>query len=256
MTEVVSELTRNHIHRLASAGKRIDGRAPEEFRPLTIEKGYVGNAEGSARVRLGKTDVLVGIKMDIGEPYADTPNKGVLTTAAELIPMASPTFESGPPRAGAIELARVVDRGIRETQTVDLEKLCIEPGEKVWILFLDMHILDYDGNLFDACSFGVLGALTDTTVPATKIDEEDFKLEIQHQPVSITTVKIGDSMFLDPSLDEDRVADARLTVATDENGDVRAMQKGLSGSFTFDEVRKVIELAKNASQELRPKIVG
>ncbi len=256
MTEVVSELTRNHIHRLASAGKRIDGRTPEEFRPLTIEKGYVGSAEGSARVRLGKTDVLVGIKMDIGEPYPDTPDKGVLTTAAELIPMASPFFEAGPPREDAIELARVVDRGIRETKTVDLEKLCIEPGEKVWILFLDMHILDYDGNLFDACSFGVLGALTDTTVPASRIDEEDFKLEVKHQPVSVTTVKIGDFMFLDPSLDEDRVADARLTIATDENGDVRAMQKGLSGSFTFDEVRKVIELARNASQELRPKIVG
>ncbi|MCK4445422.1 MAG: exosome complex protein Rrp42, partial [Thermoplasmata archaeon] len=234
MSDVISDLTRNHIHRLASDGKRVDGRAPDEFRPLTIEKGYVGSAEGSARVHLGKTDVLIGIKMDLGQPYPDTPNKGVLTTAAELIPMASPTFESGPPREAAIELARVVDRGIRETETVDLEKLCVEPGEKVWILFLDMHILDYDGNLFDACSYGVLGALTDTTVPASRIEQEDYKLEVRHQPVSVTAAKIGESIFLDPSLDEERIADARLTVATDENGAIRAMQKGLNGSFTFD----------------------
>ncbi len=256
MSDIISDLKRNHIHRLASAGKRIGGRAPDEFRPLTVEKGTIGSAEGSARIHLGNTDVLIGIKMDIGEPYPDTPNKGVLTTAAELIPMASPTFESGPPREDAIELARVVDRGIRETQTVDLEKLCIEPGEKVWILFLDMHILDYDGNLFDACSYGVLGALTDTTVPASRLEQEDFKLEVQHQPVSVTAAKIGDSIFLDPSLDEERIADARLTVAIDENGDVRAMQKGLNGSFTFDEVKKVIDLAKKAGDELRPKIVG
>ncbi len=256
MSEIISDLTRNHIHRLASAGKRVDGRAPDEYRPLTLEKGYVGSAEGSARVHLGRTDVMVGIKMDIGEPYPDTPNKGVLTTAAELIPMASPVFEAGPPREDAIELARVVDRGIRETNTVNLEKLCIEPGEKVWILFLDMHILDFDGNLFDACSYGVLGALTDTTVPASRIDLEDFKLEVSHQPVSVTAAKIGNSIFLDPSLDEEMIADARLTVATDENGDVRAMQKGLNGGFTFDEVKKVIDLAREAGSKLRPKIVG
>jgi hypothetical protein len=34
------------------------------------------------------------------------------------------------------------------------------------------------------------------------------------------------------------------------------MQKGLNGSFTFDEVKKVIDLARNAGNELRPKVVG
>lgn len=256
MAEVISELTRSHIHRLASAGKRVDGRSPDEFRELRIEKDFVKTAEGCARVHLGHTDVLVGIKMDVGEPYPDTPNKGVLITTAELVPMASPTFEAGPPREGAIELARVVDRGIRESETVDMEKLCIEPGEKVWLLFLDIHILDYDGNLFDASSFGALSALTNTTVPASRFDGEDFKLEVQHQPISTTAAKIGESIFLDPSLDEERVADARLTVATDENGDIRAMQKGLSGSFTFDEVKKIIDLSRKVGVDLRKKIVG
>jgi exosome complex component RRP42 len=254
--KVISELTRNHIHNLAASGKRADGRGPDEYRPLTVEKGFIGSAEGSARVHLGKTEVLVGIKMDFGEPYADSPNKGVLITAAELIPMASPEFEAGPPRENAIELARVVDRGIRETKTVDMEKLCIEPGEKVWLLFMDMHILDFSGNLFDACSYGVLGALTSTSVPASRIEAEDYPLEVQHQPVSITAVKIGNAIFLDPSLEEEQVADARLTVATDENGDVRAMQKGLNGSFTFDEITEIVKRATKAGGELRKQIVG
>jgi exosome complex component RRP42 len=256
MTQVVSELTRNHIHRLAASGKRADGRGPDEYRPLRVEKEFISSAEGSARIHLGKTEVLVGVKMDIGEPYADSPEKGVLITSAELIPMASPNFEAGPPREKAIELARVVDRGIRETKTVPIEKLCIEPGEKVWLLFLDMHVLDYAGNLFDACSYGVLGALTNTTVPASRIDAEDYPLEIEHQPVSVTSVKIGNAIFLDPSLEEEQVADARFTVATDENGDIRAMQKGLNGSFTFDEIKETVERARKAGGDLRKQIVG
>ncbi len=62
----------------------------------------------------------------IGTPFADTPDKGVLSTNAELIPMGSPNFEAGPPDEHSIELARVVDRGIRESEMIDLEKMCIE----------------------------------------------------------------------------------------------------------------------------------
>lgn len=256
MSEVISELLRNHVSKLASSGRRVDGRQPEEVREIKVVKGYAKNAEGSARLWLGNTYVLVGVKMDLGEPYPDVPKKGALTTSAELVPMASPTFEPGPPREGAIELARVVDRGIREAETVDLGKLCIIEGEKVWVIFLDMHVLDYDGNLFDACSYGALAALTNAVIPASRVNGEDIPLEVQHHPISITAVKIQDVILFDPSLDEDRVAEARLTVTTDENGHIRAMQKGLKGSFTLEEVDYVIETARRLAGEIRPKIVG
>jgi exosome complex component RRP42 len=256
--EVTSELIREHIHRLAATGKRADGRGPEEPRKLALQKGYVATAEGSARVRLGNTDVLVGIKADLGTPYPDTPDSGVLTTSAELIPMASPTFEAGPPRPAAIELARVVDRGIRESKTVDLAKLVVAPGEKVWVLFIDMHILDYDGNLFDACSYGALAALTNTVIPASQKvpGAEDFPLPIEHYPVSVTCAKIRDTIVVDPNLDEERIADARLTVTTDENGHIRAMQKGLSGSFSYDEVNRIIGISQRVGTEIRSIIRG
>lgn len=249
--EVVSELLREAIVKLAASGRRSDGRGPEEVRPLRIEKGYVSTAEGSARVHLGNTDVLVGVKINTGVPYPDTPNSGVLTTSAELIPMASPTFESGPPSPTAIELARVVDRGIRETKTVDLDKLCIVPKEKVWVLFIDIHILDYDGNLFDASSYGTLAALSSAKLPGSKIGGEDRPLPVDHWPVSITAAKLRDTIVFDPGLDEERIADARLTVATDENGDIRAMQKGLKGSFSYDEVRRIIGTARRLGSGIR-----
>ena len=255
MSELIADLKRSRIEKLLASGKRLDGRHLEEPRELRIEKGLVKTAEGSARVHLGKTDVLVGVKISIGTPYPDTPNSGVLTTSVELVPMASPTFETGPPRPDSVELARVVDRGIRESKTINMDKMCIVPGEKVWMLYLDIHALDYDGNLFDAASYGAVAALTSAILPASKIAEVDRPLPVDHIPVSVTCAKIGDVIVVDPALAEEGIADARLTVTTDENGDIRAMQKGLNGSFSYDEVKRVIGLSQKVGRQIRETIV-
>jgi exosome complex component RRP42 len=219
---------------------------------VSIEPNIIGRAEGSARVRIGDTEVIVGVKMAPGEPYPDTPNSGVMTTSAELSPLASPTFESGPPRAESIELARVVDRGIRETDTIDLEKLCVTPGEKIWMSFIDIQIIDYDGNLMDASSLAAMAALLSAKVPAAKFKlGEDYPLPINHYPVTCTAMKLGKAIVFDPSLIEDKVGGPRLTVSHDENGDIRAMQKGLHGGFTLDEVKATIATAKAKSAEMR-----
>src|SRR5436309_2786059 len=162
-------------------------------------------------------------------------------------------LKEAPPAAAPIEPARVVDRGIRESKMVNMEKLCITPKEKVWILFIDIHVLDFDGNLFDACSYGAVAALSSTIAPAKGQGlGDDFPLPVEHWPVSVTTAKIKDLLLVDPSLDEERMADARLTVTTDENGDIRAMQKGLSGSFTYEEVKRIIETAQRVGRDIRP----
>ena len=253
--DIMADLKRDHIVKLLSKGVRPDGRKFDERRPLTIQTNYIRSAEGSARVQLGDTDVIVGVKMMVGAPFADTPNTGVLTTNAELIPMASETFESGPPDPESIEIARVVDRGIREGHAVDMTKLCIEPGKEVWIMFLDVHVVDYDGNLFDACNIGANAALKTAVVPAKRAGKgEDFPMPVQHTPISLTAVKIGEHILVDPTHDEERVADARLTVTILENGNLCAMQKGLNGSFRADEVFKVIDLSTRLGADVRSRI--
>jgi len=248
----LSDITRDHISKLVSKNERFDGRNREEFRPLTITTGYVGSAEGSALVNLGDTRVLVGVKSIVGEPYADTPDKGVLTTNAELIPLANETFESGPPGGESIEVARVVDRGLREGKAVDFEKLCIKPGEEVWINFVDIHTLDYDGNLFDAANIGAVSALKSAIIPASRNEKgEDFPFPMTHLPISATFVKIGEHLVTDPSFDEENVASARLTVVTLETGKLCAMQKGLGGSFSRAEVEKAIELSSKWGEKIR-----
>jgi exosome complex component RRP42 len=268
---VISSIKCEYLSKLAEHGKRADGRKFDEFRKIEIETGVVSRAEGSARVKIGNTQVIAGIKMDVGEPYSDSPESGVLTTAAELIPMASPDFEAGPPREDAIELARVVDRGVRESEVVELDKLPIVPGERVWIIFVDIHILDYDGNLFDAASLAALAALMTTKVPIERfkpaleklqkkfpsikqyLDEhpKDFPLPLTEPPISCTAAKYNGVVVMDPSLDEEEIAEARLTVATDKNEDIRAMQKGLSGSLTREEIKKVIKSSIDNGKEIR-----
>ncbi len=251
---IMSEIKREYIESALSRGERIDGRGMDEFREIKIEKGIIPRAEGSAMVTLGNTKVLAGIKVEPGEPFPDTPERGVMTTNAELVPVASPTFEPGPPGEDAVELARVVDRGIRESGTIDLGALVVEPGEKVWIVFIDLYILDYDGNLFDASSLAAVAALTDTVVPAERWGlGEDFKLPVTRLPVSTTFVKIGKNILLDPSRDEEAIAQARITVTTTEGGMINAVQKGLSGTFTMDEVRKVINKSIVIGEQVRER---
>jgi exosome complex component RRP42 len=253
--DVMADLKRDHITKLLSKGMRVDGRKFEEPRKLTVEKNYIRSAEGSARVHLGDTDVVVGVKLIVGQPFGDTPNKGVLTTNAELIPLASETFESGPPDRESIEVARVIDRGIREGQAVDMEKLCIKPEEEVWIMFVDVHAIDYDGNLFDAGNIAAMAAIKSAIVPAKRAGKgEDYPLPVSHVPISVTAVKIAGHILVDPTYDEEIVAEARLTVATNEKGDLCAMQKGGEGSFTQDEVIKVVDLSKRIGADIRSQI--
>jgi len=252
--DVVADLKKDYISKLLARDSRADGRKLDEMRPITIETNFIKSAEGSARVTLGNTQVIVGVKLILGAPFPDTPNSGVLTTNAELIPMASETFESGPPDREAIEVARVIDRGIREGHAVDMSKLVVEAGKEVWIMFVDVHVLDYDGNLFDAATMGANAAFKTAVVPASRHGKgEDYPLPVVHQPISVTVVKIDGKILVDPTHDEERVADARLTVATIETGNLCAMQKGLEGSFTVDEALRVVDISRRLGADVRSK---
>jgi exosome complex component RRP42 len=255
--DVIAEIKRDYIYSLASQGDRADGRKFDEFRPISVEVGVIQKAEGSARVKIGDSQVVVGVKVQPGEPFADTPDKGVIITNLELVPLASPSFETGPPREDAIELARVVDRGVRESEAIDLSKLCIESGQKVWMVFIDVHVLDHDGNLMDAASLGAIAALMNTKMPNAKFGMgEDTKLPLDDVPVAITAVNIGGVIMLDPSLDEENVASCKLTVITNKEGALSGMQKSGVGTLTPDQVKYIVHIAKDKANVLREKLEG
>ncbi|MBI2041366.1 MAG: exosome complex protein Rrp42 [DPANN group archaeon] len=253
------KVIRNYLAELLKMQKREDGREPFQCREVSIETGVIARSPGSARVKIGDTEVLVGVKLDVGEPFPDTPNEGVLIINAELIPLASPDFETGPPKPEAIELARVTDRGIREGHAIDVEKLCIKKGEKVWMVNIDVYPMNDDGNLIDASALGAIAALKTAVFPkydesADKVEYKEFtktKLPVKALPIMTTFGKLAGSLFLDPTHREEKAFDSRLSISTLDDGTVCAMQKGGFGTFTKDEVLQIMGLAIQKSKELR-----
>lgn len=259
---MAARIKQKRIAQLIARGKRLDERGPNDYREIRIETGLIERAEGSARVRLGKTEVLVGIKIEVGEPFSDVPNAGVLTVNAELVPLASPTFEAGPPDENSIELARVVDRGIRESKAIDLESLCVEPGKKVFIVFVDVYVLNYDGNLIDASALAALAALLNTKMFNYEMKEGEIKIKpgykplpLRNYPIAITLAKMNDKLIVDPWLEEEQVMDARLTITVDKDGKVCALQKGGYSYFTTQQIFEAAGIAMEKAEELRKLVV-
>lgn len=248
----------SYIRNKARKGERIDKRKADEYRKLDIEYSPIEKPEGCTRVTLGRTIVMAGVKLGIGTPFSDRPDEGVLMVNAELAPLSSPDFETGPPSEQAIELARVVDRGIRESKCIDLKKLCIEPGEKVWMVFVDVHILNHRGNLMDAAGIAAMAALRIAVFPEFDGKEINYDKKTKNKlpvsdamPIPITFGKVEDSFFMDPNLEEEQVMGARLTVTTKKNGNIVAMQKGGSAALTQEEIENAFDLAAKKAKEFR-----
>ena len=260
-TIIVENLRKKQMRASISAGKRLDERGLDEIRPVEIEIGVIKKASGSAWVKLGKTEVVAGVKVETGEPFEGLENSGALIITAEVLPIASPHIEPGPPDEETIELARVVDRGVRESEMLDLSKLVLIPGKIVYTIFVDCSIINVDGNLLDATSYAVVTALASCKLPVFEVKDDKVVETGRTQeppvttiPVSVTTVKIGDYQLLDPNGEEEACMDARLTITTNSKGSIVAMQKGLKGYFTVDEVKGIADNARKKGEEIRVRL--
>jgi exosome complex component RRP42 len=262
-SKIISHIDRDFVKDLLSKGERLDGRAFDKYREITIEPHVVpAKAEGSAIVRIGGSSVVAGVKVLTGAPYPDTPDQGVTMVTAELAPMASPLFELGPPKEPAIELARVVDRGVRESETLDTKALCIEPGKMVYMVFADVYTLEHDGNLIDASSIAVNAALLGTKYQEMKWEDDkavatgkELSLPLQNMAIEHTVSRIGDHLVIDPILKEEFVQDCRLTMAVDKDNHFTAMQKGGgAGPMSLEMIDQAMGMALESGKEIRKLI--
>jgi len=255
-------INQERIRKYLEQGKRFDGREFDEFREIIIETGASKKAEGSARVRIGKTEVIVGVKMDVATPYPDSPNKGNLMVTTELLPLSSDRFESGPPSIESIELARIIDRMIRESKFIELEKLCIKEGEKVWNISIDIYSINADGDLLDAAGIGTIAALMNTKIP--KYNEEtgrvvfgewtNERLPVKKEvPLSITFHKIGNHFIVDPTQEEEDASETRVTIGS-ADGVISSMQKGNHVSLSVEELEHILDMSEKVWKHLISKI--
>lgn len=260
-----SNVTLETFKKMFSSGARFDSRRLDEFRNLDVSLNVSNCAEGSARVRLGKTEVIVGVKMGLDTPYPDSPDKGNIMVSAELLPLASPRFEQGPPKFEGIELPRLVDRAIRESNVIQLDKLVVIPGEKVWTVMIDIYPINDDGNLVDAATIGAIVALKHSKIPGlTEINTPDYKHRTNKSiplnaniPLSISFFKLDNSVYLDPTREEEEASDVRITFGISNwNGKhmVHACQKSGNLYLTQSEIESIMPVLVKKYDELNEKL--
>ncbi|MBU1136701.1 MAG: exosome complex protein Rrp42 [Nanoarchaeota archaeon] len=266
----ISNINKKKIRESLKEDKRLDGRKPEDFRKIEIETGISKNAEGSARVKIGDTEVIAGIKVDVSEPYPDHEDEGTMITTLELLPLSSSRFEYGPPRIEAIEIARIIDRVIRESGFIDFKKLCIKKGEKVYTVLIDLYTLNDDGNLIDAGCIAAVEALKSAKMP--KYDEKTEKIKFgefsskslplnERVPVTITSYKIGDKIVVDTTREEEDSSTSRISfgLTDSKKGDdiiISSLQKGGEGTFTQEEISKIIDLTVRKFKDIQKETEG
>lgn len=261
-SSILDQLKRNKIVDLLEQGQRFDGRGFDQHRTLTIETGVIPKADGSARVRLGDTEIVSGVKIQPDKPFPDMGDKGIFICTAEILPLAHPDAEPGPPGEDVIELARVVDRGIRESGMIDLSQLVLQKDKSVVGIFADNSVTDHDGNLFDACSYASTAAILSCQVPKweikddvpTLVEGEKSDPPITTIPVAVTMARIGNHIIVDPNADEWDCMDARITITTNSDGNICALQKGGHDGFTPEQLVKCSELSIAVGAKIREKL--
>jgi len=254
---ILDEVKQAFVKDLLSRDKRVDGRELMEYRKISVEKNFLPNAEGGAIAKIGDSKVIAAVKFDLIAPFPDRPEEGVFMVNAEFSPIAHPEFEPGPPDENSIELARVIDRGIRSAGAIDLLELgkIGIPGEKVMGVFVDLHVIDHSGNLIDCAALAAAAALSSARVPKFEdnvIVRGEFvgPLDVKKKVVASSFEKIGGKIILDATHEEEVASSGRVTIATADEEHVCAVQKSGAAGFSEDELLGLMDVAFEKRKQL------
>lgn len=248
---------------------REDGRGCEDYRHIELETDVVSNTSGSAKLRLANTDILVGVKAELGAPLAEKPNTGRLEFFVDCSANATPEFEGRGGEELAVEISNMLTRAYDCPSCLDLHKLCVVPGQQCWVLYVDVLLLECGGNLFDAASLAVKAALFNTSIPTLTVSQDEGhielelsddpydvqKLDVSLAPCVVTLSKIGHSHVVDASQKEEACCLARLMLGVTEKGSETAMKKEGSGSLDVSSVEDMLETGKRVGQSLNKNLM-
>jgi exosome complex component RRP42 len=248
---------------------RIDGRGRFDYRPYHLETGLISQTNGSAKLVIGKTHVLVGVKASLGEPLATLPEGGIVKVSVECCPSASPEFEGKGAEDLNVKLAVALEQLILSSDHVDLKSLCLIPKRQCWILYIDAMVLDSGGNLFDAISIATRAALATTTLPKVKVVESgktgEYELElsddpddcvsisVEKVPIFVTFMTVGDFPVVDPCMEEEMCRGCRVSMGINKQGNICSTDKG-TGSLSLQTIPQLTLAATNVGSKIIAEI--
>ncbi|KMZ64527.1 Exosome complex component RRP42 [Zostera marina] len=241
---------------------RADGRQRLDFRPMPIETGVIPQATGSARIRLGSTDVIVSVKAELGRPNSHHPGKGKVVIYVDCSSTVGPSFQGKKGEELSSELSTALQKCLLGGSGIDLSSLILVEGKLCWDLYIDGLILSSDGNLLDALGAAVKAALSNSLIPKVNIlpdlaadeepevdiiDEEYTQIDTSSLPVIITLTKVGKQYIVDATLEEESQMSSAVSISLNRNGQICGLIKrggaGLNPSVILD----MISVAKHVS---------
>jgi ribonuclease PH len=229
---------------------RADGRTNDELRPITIERGWSDQAEGSALISYGRTKVLCTASFTNGVPrWMSGKGKGWVTAEYSMLPRSTNSRMDRESVKGKIggrthEISRLIGRSLRAV--VDMKAL----GENT--LVLDCDVLQADGGTRTAAITGAYVALADALEWGRSKKFISQKAQPLIDSVSAVSVGIiGGVPMLDLAYTEDVRADTDMNVVVTGRGKFVEVQ-GTAEAAPFDrsELDTLLDLALNGAVTL------
>jgi ribonuclease PH len=229
---------------------RADGRTNDELRPITIERGWSDQAEGSALISYGRTKVLCTASFTNGVPrWMSGKGKGWVTAEYSMLPRSTNSRMDRESVKGKIggrthEISRLIGRSLRAV--VDMKAL----GENT--LVLDCDVLQADGGTRTAAITGAYVALADALEWGRTKKFISQKVQPLTDSVSAVSVGIiGGVPMLDLAYTEDVRADTDMNVVVTGRGKFVEVQ-GTAEAAPFDrsELDTLLDLALKGSVSL------
>ena len=231
--------------------ERNDGRKVDQLREINFIKDFTKYAEGSVLIECGNTKVICNATVEEKvPPFKKESGEGWVTAEYSMLPRATATRNSRDinklkQNQRSVEIQRLIGRALRAA--VDFKKL----GERT--ITVDCDVIQADGGTRTASITGGFAALAiacKKLVEAGLVEENPIKTT-----VSAISVGIVDGIpMLDLCYEEDSRADVDMNVImTGEGNFVEVQGTGENGTFSMDELTKLIALAKKGNEELKLK---
>ena len=229
---------------------REDGRALDQYRPITLTRSYARHAEGSCLVEVGETRVLCTASVeDRVPPFLKGKGQGWLTAEYAMLPRATHTRSGrdvGKPAGGrTVEIQRLIGRSLRSV--VEMEGL----GERT--ITLDCDVLQADGGTRTAAISGAFVALVEA------LDWMRGKGQIKTLPLTewVAAVSVGvvkGEERLDLAYEEDSQALVDMNVVMTDTGRFVEVQGTAEGTpFDRDRLNRLLDLAHVGTRQMLAK---
>ncbi|HMJ07056.1 MAG TPA: ribonuclease PH, partial [Chthoniobacterales bacterium] len=223
---------------------RLDGRAPDQIRPVSFELGIAPHASGSVLVAMGRTRVICGVSIEEGIPRwmkEQSVTGGWLTAEYSMLPYSTRPRKPRDIARGKLdgrssEIQRLIGRSLRAA--VDLEKI---GARTIWV---DCDVLQADGGTRTAAITGASLALA--VACQSLVERKALAVSPIRQLVAAVSAGVLEGRaLLDLNYEEDKAVSVDFNFVATEEGDIVELQaSGEEATFSQDQLNEMLELSR------------